>query len=456
MESVKVALMIIKNGLEIGDTALRRQAIKILESGIEAVLPSDILSAAVAYFPGHNMLSINGLFHHIGRRIFVIGGGKASGKMAEALEKILPTSRIVDGLVVCKGGIYNTQKIRVANAGHPVPDDCGESAVKEILSLKDRYKIGSDDTVICLLSGGASSLLPCPAEGISLSDKQMVTKLLMSCGAEIGEVNTVRKHLSRLKGGRLASYFAPAQVVAMIISDVIGNDIATIASGLACPDPTTYDDALSVLDKYAITDKVSESIVWHFQKGVAGEIPETPKTLDNCYNYIVADGRMALESMKKKASALGFNPFIITAEQKGETSAVARQRACEIAAGKYSGYDALIIGGETTPVLPEEHGTGGRSQQYAGVSMLGLKGFGGEWVVAAMGTDGSDFMPDVAGAMVDNRSYRAALEMSADVESYLRNYDSNTLMKIIGGCEIVTGETGTNVGDVMLYLLKQD
>lgn len=447
--------MIIKNSAEIGSTPLRRQAVEILEAGIESVLPSNVLTKSIAYFAGHNMLAVNGRFYNPGKRIFVIGGGKASGEMAEVIETILPQSILIDGLVIDKSSNFKTQKIKVVNAGHPIPDNRGEQAVKEMLSLKDKYGIGECDTVICLLSGGGSALMPYPAEGITLEDKQSVTDTLLSCGAEIAEINIVRKHLSRIKGGWLGRFFAPARVITLIISDVIGNDLSTIASGPTYPDTTTYKDALAVIDKYNLADKLPVKVITLLRNGALGRILETPKHLDNCDNYIIADSKPVLEAMNQKASELGFNPFVITSEQKGETTAVAVNRALEILNGKYREYDALIIGGETTPVLPQNCGIGGRNQHYVIASLPILKNLPWEWVLAAMGTDGCDFMPGVAGAIADNGTVQSIEDSSIDVESYICHYDSNTLFKSIGNSLIVTGDTGTNVGDVMLYLLKK-
>ncbi len=447
--------MIIKNSTEIGFTPLRRHAIEILDSGVEAVLPSHIIPSAVSYYPGHGMLAVNGRFYYPGRRIFVIGGGKAGGRMAEAIEKILPESILIDGLIIDKSSDFNTKRIKVVSAGHPIPDSRGEQAVKEMLSLKDRYKIDEYDTVICLFSGGGSALMTYPAEGITLDDIRSVTKKLLASGAEIGEINTIRKHLSSIKGGRLGQYFAPARVITFIISDVIGNDLSTIASGPTYPDATTYEDAISILDKYNLTGKLPLNIIELLRNGAEGKLPETPKHLDNCENYIIADSKPALEAMKRKALQLGYKPFIITSQQKGETTAVAENRAFEILSGKYDEYNALIIGGETTPVLPQNSGIGGRNQQYTAVSMSILKNLPGEWLVAGMGTDGSDYMPDIAGAIVDNDTARTVQECSLDIESYICRYDSNTLLKSVGNSLIVTGDTGTNVGDIILYLFKK-
>jgi glycerate 2-kinase len=447
--------MVIKNRDELGFTPLRRFALDICEAGIRATLPAAVLPTVVNYDTHSQTLSITGQTHDIRGRIFVVGGGKASGAMAKTLENLLPESKIMDGVVACKGGTYRTQKIRIATAGHPIPDARGVRATADILALKDRYQVGIGDTVICLLSGGGSALLPAPVEGISLADKQLLTGLLLASGAEIKEINLIRKHLSQVKGGKLGQHFAPAQVITLIISDVIGNDLSAIASGPTYPDQTTFADALVVLEKYHLTDKTPSNVIAYLRGGAAGKTPETPKRLNNCHNYIIADGRLALEAMRQKAGDLGFAPRIITTAQKGETTTVARQRTSEIIEGKYGRADVLLLGGETTPVLPEKHGTGGRNQHFVGVSMYELMDLKGEWVVASLGSDGSDYLPDIAGAIADNTSRYTAHELELNTESYLKRYDSHTLLKSICRCLIITGETGTNVGDIALYILKR-
>ena len=198
--------------------------------------------------------------------------------------------------------------------------------------------------------------------------------------------------------------------------------------------------------------KVPKGVVDYLRQGCRGEVAETPKALNNCYSYVIGDNRVALEAMREKAGETGFAPCIVTAEQKGDTAAVARSRASEIISSKYSGHDAILIGGETAPRLPAGAGKGGRNQHYAAVSMLAMEQYPGEWVAVSLGTDGSDFLPDVAGAIVDNSSLENA--GGIDVAGYLDRYDSNTLLNMIGDSLIITGPTGTNVGDVILYLLK--
>jgi glycerate-2-kinase len=396
--------VIIKNRETLATTELRKKALDIVEAGIARVLPPSIMRAAVKYDAVNRILTVNGNTHRLSTgRVFVIGGGKASGLM---------------------------------------------------VALKERYYINESDLVICLISGGGSALMPCPIDEISLRDKQSITELLLSSGAAIDEINAIRKHLSKIKGGRLGHFYSPATVISLILSDVIGNNLAVIASGPTFPDSSTFLDAYNVLKKYDLLARVPESVIDFLGKGCRGEVAETPKTLDNCYNYIIGDNKLALEAMLEKANEVGFTPYIVTAEQKGDTTTVACSKAKEILSLRYSGYDAILIGAETTPRLPAIAGKGGRNQHYAAMSILAMKQYPGEWVVASVGTDGSDFLPDVAGAIVDNDSFDDAKAKGIDVKSYLNRYDSNTLLDNIGGSLVITGDTGTNVGDVILYLLK--
>lgn len=446
--------MIIKNKNELATTGSRREALDIVEAGIERVLPPNIMKAAITYEPDVQVLSIKDDGHKLAKgRLFVIGGGKASGMMATTLEEIVGAQNITAGIVNCKDAAYRTSRIKIVEAGHPIPDERGLSGVEEMLSLRQRYRIGEGDLVLCLISGGGSALMPCPVDGISLKDMQNLTQLLLKCGAEIGEINAVRKHLSRTKGGRLGRYFSPATVVSLILSDVIGNNLDVIASGPTLADSSTYRDAYQVLVKYRLLTEATEGIADFLKKGCHGEVGETPKELANCNNYIIGDNRLALETMAAKAKKIGLAPLVVTAEQKGDTADMARLRASEFTSGKYVRYGAVIIGGETTPTLPDNAGKGGRNQHYAATSLLAMMEYPGEWTLASVGTDGSDFLPDIAGAIVDKSSVLAAREKGIDISTYLQRYDSFNLLEIIGHSLIKTGNTGTNVGDVLVYIL---
>jgi len=458
----------IKNKEELCITKSRKAALELIETGINSVLPQNLMEKSVTYSPEERTLTIFDDKFKISGRIFVIGFGKASGMMAEAIEEILGAEVITAGFVNCTTTDYNTKKIRINKASHPVPNQEGVKGTRKMLEIKKKYSIGPEDLIICLISGGGSALLPYPVEGISLEDKQVTTKLLLSSGAEIHEINAVRKHLSRVKGGQLGQYFAPSLVISLIISDVIGNDLDVIASGPTTPDSSTFEDAYNVLEKYGVIDKVPPAVVEHIRKGIKwkdrGEsweedvrvkVKETPKELSNCKNYIIGENRVALEAMLNKAEVMGFKPTILTSEQKGETTEVAKVRATEVIQDKYSDFDVILVGGETTPVLPEEHGKGGRNQHYAAVSMVEFSSYPGEWVVVSVGTDGSDFSHEVAGAIVDRNSLEIMRVKGMEPKEYLERYDSNTLLRKIGRSLIVTGNTGTNVSDIAVYLLRE-
>jgi glycerate-2-kinase len=448
--------MIVKNRNEIATTELRRQALDIVEAGISRVLPSALMSSAVDYDPRTRSLVVHSTVHDIGRgRLFVVGGGKAVGLMAESLEAIIGAENLAAGVVTCTDSTYGTKVIEIVEASHPTPDERGESGVRQMLSLQVEHSIGQDDMVICLISGGGSALMPLPVAGVTLEDKQETTRQLLRSGAEIREINVVRKHISRVKGGRLGQHFSPAAVVSLMISDVVGNDLESIASGPTVPDSSTFADACDVLERYALSERIPSSVRDFLDRGRKGIEEETPKVLHNCSNFIIGDNMLALQAMSAKAREVGLTPHIVTAEQKGDTTAAATRRAQEIAHGKYAGYDVVLIGGETTSTLPEKTGRGGRNQHYAAASMLAMKEFPGDWVLASVGTDGSDFGRDAAGGIVDNDSLEAARAASIDVESYLDSYDSNTLFRKMGRSLVVTGHTGTNVSDIMVYILRQ-
>jgi len=244
-------------------------------------------------------------------------------------------------------------------------------------------------------------------------------------------------------------------VVSLILSDVVGNDLAVIASGPTFPDPSTFSDAYEVLERYNLSARAPRRVIDFLRKGCLREVAETPKTLDNCYNYIIGDNGLALEAMQRRAKEIGLVPFVVTSQQIGDTTAVAWSRADEILNMRYAGYNAILIGGETTIKLPASAGRGGRNQHYAAVSMLAMAHYLGQWIVASVGTDGSDFLPDVAGAIVDQNSLEIARSKRIDVKSYIERYDSNTLLDSIGNSLIITGDTGTNVGDVIVYLTAE-
>ena len=446
--------MIIKNKKQLATTKLRKIALNLIETGIESVLPVNLMHSAVKYNVKQKILTVQNKKYNLGQgRIFVIGGGKASGLMALELEKIIGADNITAGVVNCKSSDYKTKTIKIIKASHPIPDQAGVSGVKKMLSLKKEYKINKNDTIICLISGGASALMPCPVDGVSLKDKQNVTKLLLSSGAKIQEINSIRKHLSKTKGGKLGKFFAPTLMTSLIMSDVVGDDLKTIASGPTVPDPSTFEDACDVLKKYKLLSKAPKTVIKYLKQGLIGEARETAKALSNCNNHIISNNKSALGAIADMAYQLNLKPLIVTAEQVGDPVKTANIKAKEVISKKYANYNVIIIGGETTPKLPKNHGRGGRNQHFVAASILAMKKYSGNWAVASVSTDGSDYLAGVAGAIVDNNSLLIAESRGADVKKYLAKYDSNGLFKKIGKSLIITGDTGTNVGDAMIYVL---
>ena len=388
-------------------------------------------------------------------RVVCIGAGKASGRMAAELEHVLGDT-LEGGIVIVTDGYgANSQKIQIIEAGHPMPDRRGVSATKRILSLIQ--SLTRKDLLIILLSGGASSLLCAPSVGLTLKDKQRTTGMLLRSGATIQEMNIIRKHLSAIKGGQLARD-TTATLLTLIISDVMGDDLATIGSGPTVSDPSTFQDAMEVLKQYKIWSKVPGAVRRHLQKGHANKIPETlkPTTHGALRNrhLILANNRLALDGVAKAARQLKLKPFLLPLTLQGEAKEIgsilgALARDLVVFGNPVRPPACLIAGGEPT-VTVEGKGKGGRAQECvlaAAQELAGLK----KIFVAGFGTDGIDGPTDVAGALVDGKTVERAFRKGVDSARFLRNHDSYHFFKKIGG-HIITGPTGTNVNDIYLIL----
>ncbi len=389
-------------------------------------------------------------------RLFVAGFGKAAWRMAEACERVLG-DLITAGVIVTKYGHAPTpnplQKISNHEAAHPVPDQNGLTATRAIVEL-----VGGADArtlLLCLISGGGSALLVAPHEGVTLSEKQGVTNLLLKSGATINELNAVRKHLSTVKGGRLAEIAHPASTISLIVSDVVGDWLDVIASGPTAPDPTTYDDALAVLEKYELTREAPRAVLSLLELGSRGAIPETPKpesgVFGNVQNIIVASNSLALLAARKKAEELGFHPFMISSTLQGEAHEAALLLANRARGADFTRPACLLSGGETT-VAVKGTGTGGRNTELALAFALEIEGLDGITLLSA-GTDGTDGPTDAAGAVVDGRTITRARSMGLDAAAYLNNNDSHTFFRKTDEL-LVTGPTGTNVMDIQIILAE--
>jgi hydroxypyruvate reductase len=387
------------------------------------------------------------------KRIFVIGAGKAGDSMAYAAERVLGR-RIAAGLVNVKDGHRaRVRHIALNECGHPLPDERGVAGARQIAELA--AEAGQDDLVICLISGGASALLPLPAEGITLEEKQSVTKLLLACGANIHEMNAVRKHLSRIKGGELARLASPATVEALLLSDVIGDDLDVIGSGPTAPDASTFAGARGILEKYGILDRVPPAVRERIGRGVRGEIPETPKPGDAVFarvrNMVMGSNRLALRAAARRARALGYRTLVLASGIQGETREIAGMHAAiarEIATASepVKPPACVITGGETTVTIKGD-GLGGRNQEFVLAGVIAIAGLDNV-VIFSGGTDGSDGPTDAAGAIADGDT----LARGPEAQNYLDRNDSYHYFDKLGDL-IRTGPTNTNVMDVRIVLL---
>jgi len=390
-------------------------------------------------------------------RVLVVGAGKASGAMAAAVEEAWG-DQIADGVVAVKDGYtVSTRTVRLLEAGHPVPDERGAAAAREIRALAE--SAGAEDLVLVLVSGGGSALTPAPAPPITLADKQAMTRLLLAAGATINQLNAVRKHVSLLKGGQLARAAAPARIEALLLSDVVGDPLDVIASGPTTPDVSTFVEALDILDRFALRERTPETVVRRLEQGARGEVPETPKPGDALFarvrNAVIGNNTLVVNAAAARARELGFTPHVLTRALEGEARDTAERfvglaRAIRAGRGPVAAPACVIAGGETTVTI-RGRGKGGRCQEFALAAALGMDGLH-DVVILAAGTDGSDGPTEAAGATVDGASVARARALGVDPLACLAENDSNAVLARTGDL-VVTGPTNTNLMDLYIALV---
>ena len=438
-------------------TQLRGDARRIFDAGLTAANPFDAVNRHV--IRKGDTLTVAGAPYDLSsyRNVYVVGAGKAAAKMAGAVEELLG-ERISRGIVVVKRGhSVPLSRIQISEAGHPMPDQAGvEGAARVGRLLEEATK---DDLVVFLISGGGSALLPCPVEEITLEDKIRTTQTLLDCGATIHEVNTVRKHISNIKGGKLARLAYPATLVSLILSDVVGDDLDAIASGPTVPDTSSFADCLRVVERYELKEKIPPRVRAFLEAGARGEVEETPKAGDpifqNVRNVIVGNNRMALEAARLKAEGLGYNTLLLSNRMEGEAKVVAAAHAAIakeiITTGNPVGQPACVLSGGETTVTVLGKGLGGRNQEFALAAAAAIDGAEGV-VILSGGTDGTDGPTDAAGGIVDGTTLQRGRDQGLDAADFLRRNDSNTFLSAVGDL-LVTGPTLTNVMDLRLMLI---
>jgi hydroxypyruvate reductase len=431
------------------ETVAHHVALQCIEAGIEAADPYRLVDQAVDVTDG--TLQFGDAIYDLSdySEVYVIGGGKAAGKTAAGVEKEL-SDRLTRGAIVTREA--EPIGIETFEASHPVPDENGVRGAERVLELASRADEGT--LVIAVITGGASALLPAPADGISLSDLQAVTAELLSSGATIHEINTVRKHVSAIKGGQLAREAAPATVVGFVFSDVVGDDLDSIASGPLVPDPSTYEDAMRVVETYDLS--VPDSVTEHLRAGTMGDIPETPDRDEGFFDRItvdvIANSDTALRAASKTAERNGYTPLVLSSRVRGEASEVAKTHVAiaeeVVSTGRPVTSPAVLLSGGETTVTIQGGGRGGPNQEFA--LSAGIELDESRIVVASVDTDGIDGNSDAAGGIVDHRTVTSA----AAARSALANSDSGSVLAESGRL-IHTGPTGTNVNDLRVVVVDE-
>lgn len=446
---------LIQNGRTAANRRARRLCLASLEEGLAAVDPTKSVSAWLRSNRGRLLGSPSVPMR---RRIVLLAVGKASLPMLTSALTALG-DHVVSGILVAPEDEKVTgldRRITTFRTGHPIPNWEGMRASRHVLASIGKLRAG--DLLLCLISGGASAMLPAPAEGVTLDDKRRISQRLIRSRASIHEVNTVRRHLSELKGGRLVQRCRAGQIISLIISDVTGNSLPDIASGLTAPDPTTFQDAINVLKEFELWNSAPGSIKNRLEAGSVGHIPETPKPGNDIFrkvhNVIVTDNRTACEALRKALNKRHTPTTILSSSVNMEARSLGRLLASIASDSETFGQplqkpSALVVGGETT-VDVKGNGKGGRNQEMVLAALPGIAGLAG-FAIAAIGTDGIDGNSPAAGALIDGESMAHAARLGMRFRKFMARNDSYSFFRKLGD-SIVTGRTGTNVSDVYLLV----
>ena len=436
---------------------IREDAERIIEASLKAVDPYQLIEEQVIrrgdslFISGREQVNLSDF-----ERIFLCGAGKGAAPIAKAMEEILGNDLNGGDIIVKYDHLAELKKVNLHEAAHPVPDKNGLEATKILLHHLDT--LTERDCVFVLLTGGGSALLESLPEEIQLEDLQKLSSVLLKCSATIHEINCIRKHISLIKGGQLARKIHPARCITLVLSDVIGDDLSVIASGPTSPDPTSFNTALSILDKYEITTQIPEVILNYLRKGANGKLMDTPKNDDELFqavsNIIIGNNRLALNKARETAESLGYKTIILTSMLQGEAKEIAKVVASIITEIQATGTPlekpaCVLLGGEPT-VKIEGSGKGGRNQELA--LAVALTHISESYTCVSIGSDGTDGPTDAAGAIVDHTTLSRAENARLNPQEYLKNNDAYNFFAPLGDL-VITGPTGTNVMDIVFALI---
>jgi glycerate 2-kinase len=438
-----------------------KTATQVMAAALEAVDPARAVKTHLSL--EGNRLLVPGKSYDLNnyQRIYLFGAGKAGVPMARAAGELIG-DQLTGGLVIVKDGYsgdatdLKVMGVEIIEAGHPIPDRRGQEAARRMIGMLE--ELGPEDMAICLISGGGSALMHVPADDVSLEDLQELTSILLGVGADIKEINTLRKHLDSIKGGGLAQAAAPAEVVTLVLSDVVGDPLDVIASGPTVPDSSTFRDSWEVLERYKIAERTPASIRNHLKRGIQRQIPDTPKAGDpifeRVFNFIVGNNAQAAQAAAQAARSAGCHTLVLTSRMQGEArragralGALARQVKRAVETQPY----CLIAGGETTVTISGD-GKGGRNMELALAAVEELAGLEGVGLLS-LATDGGDGPTDAAGAAVTGDSLAQAVMLGLDPRDYLARNDSYHFFEVLGDL-LKPGPTQTNVNDLAFLFIS--
>lgn len=438
---------------------MKQLAEKMIKHALKSVDPYNLILEQLSY--QSNNLTIQdkkSINLQNFKNIYLVGTGKGAAPMAAAMEDLLG-ERLNQGSIIVK---YEhgrqLKKTKVYEAGHPIPDQNTLNGSEQVLKLVD--KAGRDDLVIVLITGGGSALMEALPQGITLDQLAALNQLLLSSGASIEEINTIRKHISLVKGGQLAKRIAPAKTLSLILSDVIGDPLQSIASGPTAPDSTTFQDAAAIIDKYGLGAKVSKSIIDYINNDLNGKVEETPDHSDEVFkgvdNFIIGNNQLVLNRVKEIAGQHDYQTVVLTDRAEGETREIALLLSGVIKSALFSGMPVsspacIILGGEPTVTI-KGGGLGGRNQELALAMLKALRDVKKPFYFCSIGTDGTDGPTDAAGAWIDHETMEKVISYNLKIDHYLDNNDSYHFFQKINQL-IITGPTQTNVMDLMFCLI---
>ncbi|WP_461866723.1 glycerate kinase type-2 family protein [Thermococcus sp.] len=435
---------------------MRKLALELMKTAIEAADPYRAVKSSLKLDDG--WLEVSGRKFPVRGRIYLLAFGKAACRMSRAAFDVLG-GKIAEAVVATKHGYASgcprNGRVRIIEAGHPLPDENSLQAGK--LGLELAEKVGKDDILLVLISGGGSAILELPEVGITLDELIKTNDLLLRSGAKIHEINTVRKHISRVKGGKLAKH-VEGTLISLIISDVVGDNLEAIASGPTVRDPTTFQDAHKILLHYGLWNKLPHSIREHIALGLEGKREETLKRdLLNVHNFIIGSVEKSCMAVKTKAEELGFNAHILTTVMEGEAREVGVFLGCMIQEiyhweRPFRKPTVLVMGGETTVSVGDAEGLGGPSQELALSAARKISGLKGT-VLIAFDTDGTDGPTDAAGGLVDGTTLEKLENLGIDIDEVLRNHNAYHALEKVGAL-LKTGPTGTNVNSMVIAIIR--